>query len=326
MTLHHRREPDAAKVRRLARTAIEEGWGTLIKPGHVHLDEPVNCVQPYRWTLYSRGGRDFVTGERYRPITVTGAGRCRKCPFCDKAKSNMWSARAVDEFYKAPRTLFGDFTTSPANDDLLDNRARVRLREKDVDFDKLDAQSMLTERVREFGAEVTKWLDVVRHGRDGHTPTPIRYLLVAEVHDSDRTSEVKRGRPHFHILIHEKTAGSAVKGDPRHAIIHGGSKTWCDIEAGEWEQRMIFHKSEGVWRPHAFVRDEAFIRKNWTLGHCKFQWAEDARGAYYVCKYISKSLLRVRPRASKKYGKLPSLPGVPLPEGVGQSSIEDVVL
>lgn len=300
----------------MARNAVAEGYGTIVRPGLVVLDELHNCVQPYRWSQYSRGGRDFVTGERYPPIQVSGSSRCRKCAFCDKAKSNMWTARAIDEFHKSARTLFGDFTTSPAVDDMLDNRTRVRLRSEGRDFDKLSAQERFAEQVREFGAEVTKWLDRVRHGRDGHTPTKIRYLLVAEVHDSDRTSEVKRGRPHFHILIHEMVAGSAVKGSPLAAISDGGDRLSCLVAAGEWEQRMIQHK-DGVWRPHAFVRDEAFIRKNWTLGHTKFQWAEDARGAYYVCKYISKSLFRVRPRASKKYGRLPEVDRVPN-EVVGQ--------
>lgn len=236
----------------------------------------------------------------------------------------MWTARAIDECNRWPVTVFGTFTLSPANHDLLDNRARVRLRSKDVDFDKLDAQSMLTERVREFGAEVTNWVKRIRQGHDGHTKTLYRYLLVAEVHDSDQTSEVIRGRPHYHILLHQMVAGSGIKGSPAEAIANGGDRLSCWVPAGEWEQRMVRGK-DGVWRPHAFVRDEAFIRKNWTLGYTKFQWAEDARAAYYVCKYVSKTLIGTRVRCSVKYGRLSNLPGSISRRGESQTECRRVL-
>lgn len=298
---------DVRKLARIASHAIAEGYGEQISLGVVKLVDP-DCDEPHRYTMYSRGGLSY-DGVRIRPLTIHGAGRCRKCPPCKKGKSKMWMARAIDEYHRWPVTVFGTFTLSPANHDLLDNRARVRLREKDgSDFDALSSEARLTERVREFGAEVTNWIKRIRSGRDGHTAVQVRYLLVAEVHDSEQTSEFMRGRPHYHILLHEVVAGSAIKGDPRAAMTQGSSRLMCDIAAGEWEQRMVREK-DGVWRPHAFVRDEAFIRKNWTLGFTKFEWASSHKSAYYVCKYVAKTLIGTRVRCSNQYGRLPNLPG-----------------
>lgn len=290
---------DHRKLRRIASKAIAEGYGRTLALGHVKLNDP-DCDDPCRFTLYNRGGRDLVTGARIRPLSVHGAGRCRKCDACKKQRSRMWTARAIDECNRW-RTAFGTFTLSPENHLLLDNRARARLW-PEKDFDRLRPDEQFSERAREFGAEVTNWLDRIRHGRDGHTPTKIRYLLVAEAHDSERTSDGMRGLPHFHMLLHEVVAGTAIKGSPPAAILDG-AKTSCDVEAGEWERRNV-PDGKGGWRPAVFVRDEAFIRKNWTLGFTKWQWAEDARAAYYVCKYVSKSMFNVRVRASKHYGRL----------------------
>lgn len=254
----------------------------------------MDCEQPTGFTLFSRGAITFE-GERIRPLTVTGQGRCRKCRSCRKRKSLFWAARAVDEFQRWPVSVMGTFTLGPEQHLLLDNRARVSLRERGRDFDLISDQDRFSARCTEFGKEVAAWLKRVRQGRDGETPTRIRYLLIAEAHDSEVTSAELRGRPHFHMLLHDEVAGAAIQGNPATAIVNGRD--------GEWEMRKVFQKGIG-WRPAAFVCDEAFIRKNWTLGFTKFRWAEDARSCYYVCKYITKGELTARVRSSIRYGRL----------------------
>lgn len=203
----------------------------------------------------------------------------------------MWAARAIREYERAPVSVFGTFTMSPEEHYLVDVRATALLREKSVDFDCATDAERFTARARVFGQEVTNWLKRVRSGRDGHTFVPIRYLLVAEVHDSEKTSSGMRGRPHYHMLLHSLEAGSAIIGSPTECLAGG--------ECGEWETRNVQTKSG--WVPKVFVRDDAFIRKNWTLGHTKFQWAEDHKSAFYVCKYLTKAM-HVRVRASLHYG------------------------
>jgi len=289
---NHKRQFDAARLRRIARKAVAEGYGKLLKLGHVHLYMAMDCEAPYRFTLWSRGGLDIYTGTRIRPITVTGESRCRKCDPCRKRRSMHWAARAIDEYKRWPVTVFGTLTASPEQHALLDIRARQLVARKGNDFDLITDQERFIARARVFGAEVTKWLKRVRIGRDGRSIIPIRYLLVAEVHDSEKTSAGMRFRPHFHIMLHD-VAGAAVKGSPLEAFASG--------EDGEWVR--VRDRSSG--RFHVYVADQAFMREQWTLGFSKFQFAEDQKAAFYVCKYISKSLA-TRVRASQGYGWAPT--------------------
>lgn len=276
----------------------------MVRSGHCHLALAMDCENPFGFTLWSRGGISLETGRRIAPVTVTGQSRCRKCEPCKLRKSRMWQARAIDEWSRWPVTVFGTFTLSMSNHLLLDVRAREYLREQGKNFDLISDQERFSARAREFGREVTKWLKRVRNGPDGKGLS-LRFLLVAEVHDSESTSDGMRGRPHFHMLLHDRT-GSAFKGSPRIALENEGD--------GDWEVRKIRVKSldgELGWRPAVFLRDEAFIRKNWTLGFTKFQWAEDHKSAYYVCKYLSKSILSTRVRCSGKYGRLEPCESLP---------------
>ena len=143
----------------------------------------------------------------------------------------------------------GTFTLSVDNHLELDNRARRRLWAGRSDFDRLTVSEQFAERAKEFGDEVTRWLKRVRKGDADHVKPQIRYLLVAERHDSALTSDYLRDRPHYHILIHEVELGRLVLGDPSVAIADGRD--------GEWEKRMV--KSKTGWKPAAFVSDEAFI-------------------------------------------------------------------
>lgn len=119
----------------------------------------------------------------------------------------------------------------------------------------------------------------------------MRYMLVAEAHNSEKTSVEMKGRPHFHILVHDYSDNGLVSGSPLEAIASGRD--------GEWEKRLI--KTKQGYKGFAFVTDDAFIRKNWQLGFTKFQLATSEQSIFYLCKYLSKSML-ARVRASIEYG------------------------
>lgn len=185
----------------------------------------------------------------------------------------------------------------------LDARASVRLGEKGVAFGKLSAAEQFEERAREMGIEMTLFLKRLRRGNAAvplapaigpqipHKPR-FRYLLIAEEHNSANTSDEMRGRPHFHMLIHEvDSRRPLVVGEPDRALVFGRSI--------EMERRN--YKTRKGWLPGVFAADESFLRSNWKYGHTKFQLATSANSAAYVCKYLTKAL-RVRVRPSQRYG------------------------
>ena len=219
----------------------------------------------------------------------------------------FWTGRAITEYQQAARTLFGTFTMSPDEHYLLDARAQVGRwghpktgRPKSM-FSVLSPEDIFTARARQFGEELQRYMKRIRKGDAEHPSPHVRYLLIAEMHDSEKTSPEMKGRPHFHILLHEQQAGALVLGDPLAALEQGAD--------GEYERRRV--KTRKGWQWMAFVKDDAFIRKNWLrydegkepqpLGFTNFQWAHSTTSAVYVCKYLTKALA-VRVRASQYYG------------------------
>lgn len=221
----------------------------------------------------------------------------------------FWTGRAITEYHRAERTWFGTLTLSPQEHYVLDARAQARLGRSGVNWQQLSAKEQFAERAKELGVEATKFIKRLRNGNLAvgdlgpqipHKPQ-IRYLLVAEMHDSAQTSDEMRGRPHFHMLLHEKLAGALVVGKPLTALFAGRSQ----------EMEMRKYKTRDGWKPGVFAADNSFLRRNWTLGHTKFQLAESPMSAAYVCKYLTKALA-VRVRASQGYGL-----EVPPPSGKG---------
>jgi len=148
---------------------------------------------------------------------------------------------------------------------LLDAASRVRHTLAGVDFDTLTPREKFEARCIELGAHVTLWLKRVRkYG------CQFRYLIIAEEHNSSRTAEEMRHRPHLHLLIHERWPGAF----------------WS---ATEWRGE------------HAFMPDKAFPREAWRLGHSRFEVSTDPRSAVYLCKYLVKEA-HVRIRCSLDYG------------------------
>lgn len=209
-----------------------------------------------------------------------------------------WAARAIDEYKHWPLTMFGTLTASPEEHGRLDLRAHVVARSKGKDFDALSEVDRFEFRSAVFGEEVTKWIKRIREsGPKGRVP--VRYLLVAEMHDGPETTAFMRYRPHMHLMVHD-CAASLVAGLPLEALVAG--------QDGEWKR---VRDKKG--RAHVYVADDAFIRKEWKLGFSKFEFAQDQRAAFYVCKYVSAEMAS-RVRASKSYGR-PASVGAPLREG-----------
>jgi len=211
----------------------------------------------------------------------------------------FWAGRAIEEINKAERTYMGSFTMSPAEHEFLDMRVAQRLLRGGTNFYELSPSAQFAEQTKEFGWELTKWFKRVRKERSNN----FRYLLVAEKHDSPETSPEMKGRPHFHILIHEQQAGCLVHGSPSLALDTGRD--------GELEMRKV-RGPNGVYTHAVYLTDDAFIRKQWQFGFTKFRYCFDAKSAYYVCKYLT-SEMGARVRASNRYGKL--LVGAPRSEG-----------
>lgn len=120
-----------------------------------------------------------------------------------------------------------------------------------------------------IGREVTKYLKRIRKR------ARCRYLLVAEAH----SEPALRGRPHFHLLLHELEIGTLVK---RHEV--------CEEPT----------KANGHRFSVGELYDHAFIRTQWEHGWTTAKRA-DSKSVFYLCKYLVKSL-NVRVRASEKYG------------------------
>ena len=262
-----------------------------------HLGWTPRCEAPYRWLAF--GSRsEYARGSR-NPIYVQGFGRCRKCTLCKKARSDMWQIRAMNEYARWPRTLFGTITMSMEEHYRLDSIIIQGTRGKDGRYIRhpqnpaaMSADEIFAARVGVFGDEVQRFLKRLRKGDLFHPAPSLRYLIVAEAHESERTNVALRGRPHFHIMLHETVASSLVHGNPVIAITNGTD--------GEYRAARYQTKT-GEWRSGVFVDDGAFLRKQWHFGFTKFQFAENARAAAYLCKYLNKAADE-RIRASVGYG------------------------
>lgn len=163
---------------------------------HAHWDIAGDCQRPVRLTLSSRHSRRWrVTRER---MTVTLEARCRQCPACLRKRAALWRYRAIGEIAAAERTWFGTLTFRPEEHYRMEISARAGAKPAASDSQALGAWRRA--QIREAGKELTKFFKRVRK----NTGLPMRYLAVAELHLSSKTSDVMRERPHYHLLIHEQ--------------------------------------------------------------------------------------------------------------------------
>jgi len=157
-----------------------------------------DCDRPVPVTLHSRATgslRRLKAGKPIPGIELVMLTPCRRCLVCLRKKARLWRYRALSEIQVAPRTWFGTLNTRPDFDVWCDHVAATETR----DFWSLPLEKKFAPRVKVMGREVTKYLKRVRK----NSGVPIRYLLVSEQHNSENTSDWKRGRPHFHMLVHE---------------------------------------------------------------------------------------------------------------------------
>lgn len=247
----------------------------------VELQCSMDCETPHAVELFSRDS--VVHGKPVKPLTVVVYSRCRKCTACMERRRVFWSGRAITEYQNSVRTLFGTLTVSPENDMMIDALARIEHAEMGVDFDKLEAPEKFRARCAVGGREVTKWIKRLRATEDRPTVS-FRYLLVAEAHNGPKTTDEKRGRPHWHCLIHET--------DPAGLLVTADE--WARNDNGE-------HRTDRYGNP--LVSDNALVRSAWKAGFSSFALCRTPLAAGYVCKYLTKEDAHVRIRASQAYGK-----------------------
>lgn len=280
------------RIEQIARDALIMGYGTLERwsddvPGDPHAGMPRRCVvlhldgdcqRSYEYALHSRF-QSVYNGTR-KPMTAIIRARCRKCAPCREKRAMMWRMKAVNEFQLSPRTLFGTLTFSPMEDVKIDAYSRIELHGRGVDFDALSEEEKFRERVKVGGREVTTWLKRLREGRAGREKPQIRYLIVAEAHNGASTSAEKRGRPHFHCLLHEMTMAAPL------------------VIPDEWSGHTDRYGNPTV-------RDDSFLKTNWRSGFSSFSQCRTPQAAGYLCKYLTKEETNVRIRCSFKYGLEP---------------------
>jgi len=240
-----------------------------------------SCLNPYTAELHSRhSGRH---GKAVKPLTIEVVARCRKCTMCLKHRSEFWTARALEEYNTSIRSWFGTITLRPEAHFRFDTLAQVRLAKAGTDFwADLTDQQRFDERVKEIGVEITKWLKRLRGDRKASRQPSFRYLLIAEAHESEKTSVEMRFRPHFHVLFHET--------DERRPLVlpHEFARNATgDLIADKYG--------------NPYVADDAWLRSGWDHGFTRFQQAATPMAAFYLCKYLTKAT-KARVRASGGYG------------------------
>jgi hypothetical protein len=285
-----------------------EGWaelipnseGTEFKLRQARFNLAMDCENPYTYEVFARTPRGRPRDFRWAIVH----SRCRRCGMCKSTHGRFWAARAVTEFNRWPRTLLGTFTMSIETHEMFDLWIETgvggRPREN---LNLLTDQERFTARCRVIGDEITLYLKRIRK----QLRTSFRYLLIAEAHDSEATDDRLRGRPHYHILLHEKKVGTLVRGDPREAM----PWRYGHLPGYEWELRNV--KTRSGWKPKCFATDDSVLRQEWTHGFTKYQLAESANSAVYPCKYLTKAI-KFRVRNSNCYGG----EGEQVPIGIGE--------
>lgn len=315
---------DRSNTRRSLFSALR-GWQSCRRPDgssictqvdchHWQVDMSLGCPRPYRNRMV---GSDAVSRQRSRrrvlvaPLLVDIAYPCRKkhCEQCMKNRANQWGARACEEYRSNARTWLVTFTMSPMEHTLLEAEAMKRFREKFPNEERPDQNLALKLQCQVFQQRVKAWLDYLKKKRKRagqNTDRAIRYFLVAEVHNSARTSEFMRGRPHFHMLLHEKEIGSLILDEECQWV--GASTVVAERSEpeGRPEGRPLGTRNPPTYR----VRVESDLRRAWQFGLSELKLALTEEGVYYLCKYLHKAPM-YRAVASVGYGKKPSLEGPP---------------
>lgn len=226
------------------------------------------CIQPVTVVLNSGENEATPMGS-----AIELHVRCRRCEPCLKAKSAYWKMRAMVETVQSVRTWFVTLTWREEDRLLAEYAVSRQMRDDGIEAPSL--RELFPARVKVMSPVVNRWLQRIRKGRKKPpkwwdprekwvpwAPARFRYLLVWEEHNGDETSDIWRGFPHAHLLIHEQRG-------------HVLSKRRI---GGEWPAGFEKTRLVESYDPQSIHRDCA-----------------------YTCKYIAKSMLS-RVRASISYG------------------------
>jgi hypothetical protein len=227
-----RRVHDVGRVKALASEALSRG-GERVGVAAVSWDIGERCERP---VFVSMTGRPSDEGSKWyawlpgkeHSFFVDMTVRCRQCPPCLRMRSRLWAARCAAEISSSERTWFGTLTLS------AEEQYRASVIAGGTSFG-------------ERHSAISEWLTLYLKRVRKQSGARFRYCLVGEAH--------KSGLPHYHMLLHERDAGSPVR----------------------------YRTLQGQW-PHGF--------SNWKVAE---HGAADGRLPWYIAKYLAKSaLVRIR--------------------------------
>lgn len=216
----------------LLASAVSAGNAVMLSPMRwrwdlaSHCDSPINFElfgRPAQWTndaLIKRGVaprmvRKLIStglirpdraldGFRYdpgsdHPLLLELIVPCRRCGPCLRRRAWQWRMKALEEMRAASRTWFLTLTLSPDQHFRVLSVARNACHERSTRFEELSEADQFAARVAACTPDITRYVKRVRK----ESGAPLRYLLVAERHES--------GLPHFHALLHEVSAAMPVR-------------------------------------------------------------------------------------------------------------------
>ena len=210
-----------------------------------------DCDSPVSVTMWSRSTGSVSTALRGKvpPVMeVTLLTACRRCRVCLRKKARLWSYRAQAEVEASQRTWFVTLTLSPDNHFWIDSVCATRER----DFWLMPQAKKFSAQAQVIGIEVTKWLKRVRK----NSGCQFRYLLVVETHNSHRTSEEMRGRPHLHVLVHEFD-GQPIRKDTLQAA-------W---RLGHSNCKLVTTGQSAAWYVSKYITKAQDFRNRESLGY-----------------------------------------------------------
>lgn len=285
-------------VRDGLRLGRAEVWRVRPHTVRAHVNTAGSCDAPV--VTHLRGvelpmlGLGAEVPNGMRAYLVTCARRCRVCEPCRLVRKLQWADRSLTEYFRSARTWHLTITFTPFAHARLDARISARAKKAAAfELNEWTAEELFRKRERVCGEELTRWLKRVRvkeqrrrNGElEGVMPSSLArllsrpsasfsYLLVAEEHRSAETSPVMLGRPHYHMLIHERRKHELVREHEVHRTAKGEDR----------------------------VDDGALLKTEWKLGWITGKLCADGRQATYLSKYLDAGLVR-RVRASLGYGE-----------------------
>lgn len=189
-------------------------------------------------------------GYRIPGIELVMLTPCRSCPVCLKRHARLWAARAVEETNASERTWFGTLTARPDVHVWIDQVASTQM----GDFWVQPRAKKFAMQSAVLGKEVTKYLKRLRK----ESGFQIRYLCVTEIHDGLKTSDFMRGRPHLHMLLHEKPGQPIPKEMLERQWPHGFTKF-----------RLVNNARHAAWYVSKYVSKASEARTRASLGYGK---------------------------------------------------------